>query len=56
MQAVARVEVDAARAGRQQLDGVELGSMSKVELRRHRASPGFSQKTIKRRYFDGFGP
>ncbi|CPP07366.1 Uncharacterised protein [Bordetella pertussis] len=56
VQAVARVEVDAARAGRQQLDGVELGSMSKVELRRHRASPGFSQKTIKRRYFDGFGP
>ncbi|AOU91555.1 uncharacterized protein AruCF_0664 [Achromobacter ruhlandii] len=47
VQPIARVEIDATGAGRQQLDGVELGSMGKVELGRHRASPGLSQKPSK---------
>ena len=47
MQAIACVKVDTAGAGCQQLDRVERISMNKVVLRRHRASPGFSQKPIK---------
>ncbi|MNI31345.1 hypothetical protein D3C73_852260 [compost metagenome] len=47
VQPIARVEIDATGAGRQQLDVVELGSMGKVELGRHRASPGLSQKPSK---------
>ncbi|WP_313624970.1 hypothetical protein [Achromobacter sp.] len=47
VQPIARVEIDATGAGRQQLDIVELGSMGKVELGRHRASPGLSQKPSK---------
>ncbi|WP_235512699.1 hypothetical protein [Achromobacter sp. Root170] len=47
MQPIARVEIDATGAGRQQLGIIELGSMGKVELGRHRASPGLSQKPSK---------
>ncbi|WMD23886.1 hypothetical protein RAS12_17945 [Achromobacter seleniivolatilans] len=47
MQPIARVEIEATGAGRQQLNIIELGSMGKVELGRHRASPGLSQKPSK---------
>ncbi|MGE8588814.1 MAG: hypothetical protein ACN6OD_05355 [Alcaligenes sp.] len=47
VQPIARVEIEATGAGRQQLDIIELGSMGKVELGRHRASPGLSQKPSK---------
>jgi hypothetical protein len=47
VQPIARIEIEATGAGRQQLDIIELGSMGKVELGRHRASPGLSQKPSK---------
>ncbi|MGV2905321.1 hypothetical protein [Achromobacter sp. AGC25] len=47
VQPIARIEIEATGAGRQQLNVIELGSMGKVELGRHRASPGLSQKPSK---------